>query len=318
MKTVFTNTLLVERTKDIKVISLALRLLSSKMLKTFKNVVAKNLSVEKTKDIKVISLPLCSLSLVRPHFPSTNQRQEQQTFYCTSYLKNGTKDCGKLLKCNSFENAGRRQLYSNTSDYCNLYTATATKFPERHLQKKFCLPILFSKSFENVKDNVSPDRKQEDLSKDLLSHDEQQTSGEVLHRIPTGPSPSPPRVPTYPPTCPPSLAPPYPVPTPCPYNRPRPALPPEIARERCDVPVCPPCTVYPCPPPAVSSPSCNPLTNPLRDVRLPKRNSKPRAQKVKASSFQINLYRKAHKCACLNLYYSPQLQFIVNLIRFIR
>lgn len=289
------------------------------MFKTLKIVIPNSL---RTKDVMVLSLPQYSPSQLKPRLPSKNVHQEQQTYSSfPNFFTRGTKDeCVKSQMCSSYGNAGRRQLYPNKFEYCSQYTSSTTIFPEYKLSNS---------GVRSIKENVSPDRKQKEMPNYMLPHDELQMNDVVLHRIPTGPPPSPPRAPTYPPTCPPSLAPPCPTPTPSPYDRPRPMHYPAITRERCDVPVCAPWTLYPVPSPSEVAPRCRPLTNPLRDVRLPKRDPWPKAQKEErkrdkereekeAPSLQTPVYRQAHKCACHHYHHRPQLLSLVNLMRFVR
>lgn len=279
----------------------------------------------------VISASQSSRSPLKNRFPSSNQcRQHLINKHCLNYPTTGIKDdnkCEKHPTCDSYENAGRRQFNPNTYEYSNMYILTATIFSENKLQKQFSLPNCVSSSVTKIKEYDHPDRNEKDLSNDLLSHWLQVTIGStsgnrnnvVLHRIPIGPPPSPPREPTYPPTCPPSLAPPYPAPSACPYSRPRPIFPPvTTTRERCDVPVYPPCTVYPVPPPAVTFPKCPPVTTPLRDTRLPKRNPRPQAQKKTPSSFKTKVYCQVNNCARHHFHHHPQLLPLTTLLRFVR
>lgn len=248
------------------------------MFKAWKTIFPNCPLVERVKDIKVTSLPQRLPSLLKHRFPSRNQYRQHQTSYFLNYPTIGTKDCIyiQLLISNPVENSGHRQVNLCTNDYSKLHIATAIPISENRLQKQCSALNCFSSSVK--KENVFTycDQK-EVLSNDLhclrvaTGSANSNPNNLAMHRIPTGPSPTPPREPTYPPTCPPSLAPPYPVQPPCPYNKPRPVNFPEHSRQRSDVPMCPPCTVYPIPPPSVTPPRCPPLVNPLKDVHLPKR-----------------------------------------------
>lgn len=299
------------------------------MFKALKNIFP-NSPFAVTKYIIVTSLPQRSPSPLKHRFPSRNQRPEH---YYLNYPITGTKEDSKDRKpptSNSYENAGRRQHVA-IYDYSNIYI-TATS-PEYRLQMQFSSPTCFPSSVKKNIENISPDcNEKEDLSNDLLSHCLQVTTGPTnsnrntrgVHRIPTGPPPSPPREPTYPPTCPPSLAPPCPGTPSNPYSKPRPVFLPEYTRERCDVPVCPPYTVYPVQPPSVTSP-CPPLVNPLKNVHLPKRKPKlkPKAQRKVASSFQAQVCRQAQNFARHHFHYCSQhcplrLLPLITLVRFVR
>lgn len=224
--------------------------------------------VESTKDIIIISQPQ-RLPSLKHRFPNSDLRRQYRTSCFANYLITGTPDDNKRKRPSQFDR------FSSVS-----YTAPDTMFPEYRMLKQFILPLCFPIPVKIKKDYASPERDQKgDLPKDLVSHCLKVTTRSpnnfrnnratklAAHRIPVDPPPSPPRGPTYPPTCPPSLAPPYPVPAPSHY-KPMPVFLPGHSRQRCDVPMPNPYYMYP---QIRQPPNCPPLTNPLRDTRLPKR-----------------------------------------------